>query len=299
MVDMSTSTGLPSAAECRLYDFGSDLESGPDLFDPERMAERLTVLDQLDGIPGDWEGFPWHSNSAIIAELQALRMRLEAVNRELYEAARAEIIREGSSRRFRHWLFVNGGVPSTHGGLSFDVRDEIVAGVLQLHQPGEPEVPRSADMLAYQPTPARHVLDLIARCELSSDDVLVDLGSGLGHVPLLVSMLSGNETLGIELQRTYVACAQECAHGLQIRQARFVADDAQAADLSIGSVFYLYTPFTGSVLREVLDRLREESTKRLIRICSLGPCTRVLVHEPWLRASTPAETGRVAVFQSQ
>jgi hypothetical protein len=42
-------------------------------------------------------------------------------------------------------------------------------------------------MVPYQPTPVRHILHLIAAAMVAEDDVFVDLGSGLGHVPLLVS----------------------------------------------------------------------------------------------------------------
>ena len=301
MVDVSTMTST-AHRECEtgrpaLYHFVSDLESGPDLLDPERMPERLAVLDRLDRIVGDSTGLRYPD--AEIAGLRALQIRLEAVNQALYEEARSEILREGSSRRLRQWLAGEEAGVSPLPGLSFDLRDEIVSGVLRLREPGEPEVPRSAEMLAYQPTPARHVLDLIARCELSTDDVLVDVGSGLGHVPLVVSMLTGNRTLGIELEPGYVACARECADTLQIRQARFVAEDARTADLSSGTVFYLYTPFTGAILSDVLDRLRQEARNRPIRICSLGPCTRTLLRQEWLQASAPAETGRIAMFESQ
>ena len=301
MVDVSTMTST-AHRECEtgrpaLYEFVSELESGPDLLDPERMAERLAVLDRLDRIVGDCTGLRYPD--AEIAGLRALQIRLEALNQALYEEARCEIVREGSSRRLRHWLAGNEAGPRPRPGLSFDLQDEIVSGVLPLREPAEPEVPRSAEMLAYQPTPARHVLDLIARCELSTDDVLVDVGSGLGHVPLLVSMLTGNRSLGIELEPAYVACARECADSLQIRRARFVAEDARTADLSSGTVFYLYTPFTGSILSDVLDRLRQEARNRPIRIGSLGPCTRKLLRQEWLQASAPAETGRIEMFESQ
>jgi len=301
MVDVSTITSAVSPGldtEFRLHDFVSPLEPGPDLLDPERMAERLAVLDRLDRIAGDWTGLSAYPD-AEIAGVRALRIRLEAVNQVLYEEARAEILREGSSRRFRQWLAGDEAGVSPRPGLSFDLRDEIVSGVLPLREPDEPEVPRSAEMLAYQPTPARHVVDLIARCELSCEDLLVDLGSGLGHVPLLVSMLTGNPTLGVELEPAYVGCARECADSLRIRQARFVAEDARAADLSSGTVFYLYTPFTGAILRDVLDRLRQEARNRPIRIGSLGPCTGTLLRQEWLQASAPADTGRIAMFESQ
>lgn len=299
MVDVSTviSTHYGETG-CRPYDSVPGLESGPDLLAPERLGERLAVLDEVDAVLGHATELPACAGSGRIGRLRALRKRLEAANRELYEEARADI-RAGHSRRLRQWLVDEPGSGASRAGLSFDIRDEIVSGVLHLPEPEEPEVAMSAEMLAYQPTPARHIVDLIAAGRLSQDDVLVDLGSGLGHVPLLVSMLCGIRTLGVELQPAYVACAREYAQKLGVRQARFVANDARVADLTSGSVFYLFTPFTGSVLREVLERLREESTRRQIRVCSLGPCTRELQSHEWLRASARPETGRIAVFASQ
>ena len=137
-------------------------------------------------------------------------------------------------------------------------------------------------------TPARHILDLIRAASLSSEDVLVDLGSGLGHVPLLVS-----------IQSAYVACAQESARNLKLSCVEFMAGDAREADLSTGNVFYLFSPFRGSMLSDMLQRLLRESNKRQIRICSLGPCTRVLQEQLWLKPRTRRNTERVNVFDSQ
>jgi hypothetical protein len=146
-------------------------------------------------------------------------------------------------------------------------------------------------MVFYQPTPVRHILHLIAATALAEDDVFVDLGSGLGHLSLLVSMLTGAQSLGIEVQAAYVASAQECAQSLHLSRVRFIAQDARAADLSSGTVFYLYSPFTGSILTDVLSALRMESTRRSVKICSLGPCTRRVAKETWLKASTLPDRG--------
>jgi hypothetical protein len=173
-----------------------------------------------------------------------------------------------------------------------------VSGVLQLREPGEPDLQRSPEMVPYQPTPVRHILHLITATALSEDDVFVDLGSGLGHVPLLVSMLTGVRSLGIEVQAAYVASAGECAQSLHLSRVRFIAQDAREADLSSGTVFYLYSPFNGSILTEVLSSLRMESTRRPIKICSLGPCTRTVANEIWLKARTLPDTGRITVFDS-
>ncbi len=184
-------------------------------------------------------------------------------------------------------------------GLGFDCRDELVSGVLQLREPSEPNLPRSAEMVPYQPTPVRHILHLIAATALAEDDVFVDLGSGLGHVPLLVSMVAGAQSLGIEVQPAYVASARECAQSLHLSRVRFIPQDAREADLSRGTVFYLYSPFHGSILTDVLSALRMESTRRSIKICSLGPCTRTVANETWLKANALPDMGRITVFDSQ
>ncbi|HVT98085.1 MAG TPA: hypothetical protein VHE33_11310 [Acidobacteriaceae bacterium] len=273
-----------------------------DLLRPDGVAERLRILDALDSVMGDAIG--WTAGSAfgievhLAARLRKVRRQLEWANEEIFDELRGEIVREGHSRRL--WQMLRGGEGGEEPqGLRFDVRDEIASGVLRLGEPGEPERERSCEMMAYQPTPVRHVLDLIATSRLAHEDVLVDLGSGLGHVPLLVSILAGIRTLGVELEPAYVACARECAASLGIGRARFIAEDARAADLASGTVYYLYTPFRGTILEEVLCRLRRESAKRQIRICSLGPCTRELEAEPWLELRAPAEAGRITLFVSR
>jgi len=63
-------------------------------------------------------------------------------------------------------------------------------------------------------------------------------------------------------------------------------------------VFYLYTPFTGDMLRHMLDRLHDEARRRSIRVATLGPCTPAVASEPWLRAASEPDAGRVTLFRS-
>jgi len=86
---------------------------------------------------------------------------------------------------------------------------------------------------------------------------------------------------------------------LNLSSATFVHQDARAADLSRGTIFYLYTPFTGSVLRTMLESLEREAAGRRIRVCTYGPCTRTVAAEPWLGPVGPVEVDRVAVFRSR
>ena len=287
-----------------LQDFLCGLEDDPCLFQAEQLQERLVALDRLDAEFGgfDSEAFANRTSSRIHGRAKALRTRLEAANAELFLSVRSEIVRGGRPGTLLQWIQnsvsqIGSGSPLP--GLGFDWRDELVSGILQFSEPSEPDLYRLPEMVPYQPTPVRHILHLIAASLLSEDDVFVDLGSGLGHVPLLVSMLAGVRSVGIEVQAAYVASAQECAESLRLSRVRFVAEEARAADLSGGTVFYLYSPFTGSILTDVLSMLRTESTRRLIKICSLGPCTSTVANETWLKTSSLPSTGRIAIFSSR
>src|SRR5258708_8628285 len=278
MVDMSTTTiGVQREDEIEcptdLRAFLCGLEADSSLFLPGQLRERLIALDDLDaGFGGfDSEDSTRCTDSRLRQRAKALRTRLEVANAELYQSVRSDIVRCSQPRALLHWLEDSAGQNESKGplpGLGFDCRDELLSGVLQLREPSEPNLQPSPEMVFYQPTPVRHILHLIAATALAEDDVFVDLGSGLGHVPLLVSMVTGAQSLGIEVQAAYVASARECAQSLHLSRVRFIAQDAREADLSSGTVFYLYLPFKGSILTDVLSALRMESTRRSIKICS-------------------------------
>jgi histone methylation protein DOT1 len=266
---------------------------------PEHLTMRLSLLDKLDALTGDLDSC---CGSGLIMAANAISSEFEAANEKLYEAAHAEIALRGNSPALDRWLreLVNDGeAERPHPGLSFDLLDEIVSGVLHFRGPGEAGPPPSPEMTAYQPTPARHILDLIAGCRFSTGDVFVDLGSGLGHVPLLVCLLAGIRARGVEVQPDHAASAQETARCLNLSRVQFLAEDARMTDLSDGTVFYLFTPFTGSILADVVDRLHTQSKTRQIKICTLGPCTCILQGQTWLTVDQRPDTERIAIFRSR
>lgn len=269
------------------------LEQDFSLVEPNRLRERLDALDRLDAcFPDGTE----NDIGGMRARARAIRMRLEAVNSEVWQSIR-RTIRQGAGRSAL-WPWLQ--TPEQERGEGYDYRDELVSGVLQFAPPDDEVAGPAAEMVFYQPTPARHVFDLIERLELGPRDVLVDLGSGLGHVPLLASICTPARCLGVEYEATYVESARRCAEALNLTNVTFIRQDARNADLSAGTVFYLYTPFTGTILRAVLDALRREAADREIRICSYGPCTSTIASEPWLDggAGLPA-TDRIAIFRSR
>jgi hypothetical protein len=277
------------------------IESDSLLFKPGQLRRRLEALDRLDIEFDGFESgaFDNDADQRLHIRASAIRARLEAVNADLYQSMRAEIINGTPPHMLLHWIEDLVGDDETKvlvPGLAYDYLDDLVAGILQLREPGDLNLAQFPETVAYQPTPVRHILHLIRNSALSPSDTLVDLGSGLGHVPLLVAILTGAQTIGVEFEAAYVARAQECAQSLHLSRVHFMREDARVADLSAGTVFYLFTPFTGSILALVLNRLRNESKARPIRICTFGPVTSTVAEEPWLKTGGPVNPGQVTVF---
>ena len=271
----------------RIHDRLDDLACDASLESADRWRWRADVLDWLDSLSPVLAG-------GVADRAQALRTRLERADAALYGRLRAAIRRGLGPALFGRWQQQR---RDPIEGEGYDALDELLAGVLRLADPGAGSRPLEPEMVFYQPTPARHVLDMLARSRLGPRDVLVDLGSGLGHVPMLASICTGARTVGVEWQPSHVQVARRAARALGLHDVEFRAQDARDADLALGTVFFLYTPFVGSVLRTMLEALREEGRRRPIQVCTFGPCTGVVAGEAWLRTDEPTRADRVAVFQ--
>lgn len=263
---------------------------------PARWRERDEILDSLDA----WRALDASAGDPVLrCRADALEARLLDIDRNLHEAIRTAI-RCGAGREMLLGLVRSGsleaGIPSSD---RYDALDTFVGGVLGLESSAAALQPLQPDMVFYQPTPARHIFGSLDRLQLGSRDVLVDLGAGLGHVPLLAAITTPARCVGIEWQAAYVAVARACADDLGLARTSFVQGDLCEADLGEGTVFYLYTPVSGASLRRVLDRLRTEASRRVIRLCTLGPCTEVMAGEFWLSADGPCDRHRPVLFRSR
>ncbi|HEX4319474.1 MAG TPA: class I SAM-dependent methyltransferase [Acidobacteriaceae bacterium] len=268
----------------------SEWDNDHSLLEADQLSQRLNILDRLDA-------YTPIIDSQLSRRAEALCARLEAANSELYQSIRSEIQHGVWPPAFLHALQPSDSDQLPRGN-GYDHLDELVSGVLQLDEPdGEPSH-TGPENVFYQPTPARHIFALIQAAAISASDVLIDLGSGLGHIPLVVSACTGAHTIGIELEPSFIASARQCAQRLNLGKVTFLEQDASSADFSTGTIFYLYTPFTGSILQSVLSSLRKEATTRPIKICTFGPCTLAIAHEPWLIPTIGLETDQIALFSS-
>jgi len=151
----------------------------------------------------------------------------------------------------------------------YDELDEFLNDLMYTGEMPEPTRELEPGMVEYYKTPARMVFEWVGKTEFKPGDIFYDLGSGLGQVALLVHLLTGIRVRGVEIEPAYCDFARESAGSLGLRDVDFVAGDVRDVDISDGTVFFLYTPFTGEILVSVLDRLR--AIRHPIQIVSWGP----------------------------
>lgn len=165
--------------------------------------------------------------------------------------------------------------------------DELPADGLELPSGCVPYLPCAVDAL----------LRIADRVPVRADDVFVDIGSGVGRAAVLMHLLTGAATLGVEVQSGHVQAARGLVAGLGLSGVTFVQGDVAqlAAELAIGTVFFLYCPFGGPRLEHFLRRMEELARTRDICICAvdlpLPACS-------WLERVGPEE-GDLGVFRSR
>lgn len=277
------------------------------------FAARAAAIEHLELHVLDWLQ-PLEERASLPAELEALKARAAALCERL--AAANERVLQRFRDRIRCGRYTPAGLrrafarypnragdeattpPRSPGG--YDALDGLVAGLLGGGALSEERAVREPEMVAYQPTPARAILSLIDRANLRPEDVFCDLGSGLGNVVLLVALLSGARARGIEFEPAHCEYAERCARRLNVPGVEFLHADARQAPLGEGTVFFLYTPFRGALLAQVLERLRAEAMERPVRVCTYGPCTAEVANATWLAPAAGTAPGEyeVAVFRN-
>ena len=235
----------------------------------------------------------------------ATRSRLQQAHEQLYAAVRAQIQRGNyppaaftqtlAAYAERHRREVWSDPPL------YDCLDTFVDGLLQIEELPRAHRQPEPEMVLYQATPARIVLDLVRRLQIGPGDVFYDLGSGLGRVAIVVGLASDAQVQGVEYEPAYVDYARRRARILNVPRTTFINADAREVDYADGTIFYLYTPFKGKILQGVLDLLRYAARRRRIRVCTYGPGTLEVLPQEWL-ASTDGwepDMDRPTIYESR
>jgi hypothetical protein len=175
-------------------------------------------------------------------------------------------------------------------------RDAWLDHVLELDAlpPDGTALPRGC--VPYLPCPVDALLRLVEQAQVRASDVFVDLGAGVGRAAALVHLLTGATTIGIEIQPALVLASRRLTARLESLRFAPVEGDASrlATYITIGSIFFLYCPFSGERLEGVLDGLEPIAQTRPIRVCSVDL---PLPRRPWLEPASTESEG-LAVYRS-
>lgn len=220
---------------------------------------------------------------ALKRRAESIKQRLEAADDALFQRLRADI-RLGAALKdlIDDYAGRDARGRRPHDAMGYDTLDLFINGLLLIEAIPTETKTREPEMVYYQQTPARIILDLVEKARLRPGDVFFDLGSGLGHVPILVNLLSGAATRGIEFEPAYCDYASRCAADLNLSHVTFIHADARSADYAEGTVFFMYTPFVGRILQDVLEKLRGEAGRKKISLFTYGPCTSDVSRQSWL-----------------
>lgn len=135
----------------------------------------------------------------------------------------------------------------------------------------------------YVPTPTEVVDEMLAMAEVKGGDVLYDLGSGDGRIPITAAKKFGTRGVGIDIDpaRIREATANAESEGVANR-VTFTEGDIFEADFSEATVVTLY------LLPDVNLRLRP-------KILEMKPGTRVVSHNYDMGSWTPEKTKTITV----
>jgi SAM-dependent methyltransferase len=145
-------------------------------------------------------------------------------------------------------------------------RDAFVDATLGLAEvPADgPALPR--DGVAYLPCPVDALLEAIEGAGVGPDDVVLDLGAGVGRALAVFHLVTGARGLGVEVQPELVRAARPVL-------ARWPALSLVEGDvldhlalLDEATVLFLYCPFAQERLERVLAAL---SRHRPLRVCAV------------------------------
>ena len=128
--------------------------------------------------------------------------------------------------------------------------------------------PKRTPDIHFVPTPDEVVEAMLRLADVGANDVVYDLGSGDGRIPIMAARRFGARGVGIDLDPRLVAEATRNAQGAGVAdRVRFVEADIFEADISPATVVTLY------LLTSINERLRPKLQKEL------RPGTRIVSHQ--------------------
>ena len=116
-------------------------------------------------------------------------------------------------------------------------------------------------------TPYRVICRWGKSLKLKPGTQVVDLGSGVGRIPLTLGLLYPKvKFTGIEIMRERHEMAEKARHGLKLRNVTLLCRNAAKRGLPPADYYYFFNPFVGDTLRQVFRQLKNFSSHRSFKV---------------------------------
>jgi Histone methylation protein DOT1 len=245
----------------------------------------FNIIDRISGLLQKKD--PKKDLDKLKKEAELLKSRFEKIDAKVFRRIRALISADHFSKSsfkslISTYLSKATGIFGLPEEMGYDNLDLFINGLLSNESIPQTILEMKPEMVSYQKTPARITLQMVELAAFKQEDAFFDIGSGLGQVAILVNLISGVKTRGIEYEPAYCNYARNSISALNLSNIEFVNLDARDADYSEGTIFYLYSPFEGTMLQDIWRILHRESGKRRITLFTYGPCSIYAGREGWL-----------------
>ncbi|NBX68771.1 MAG: hypothetical protein EBR01_07410 [Proteobacteria bacterium] len=136
-------------------------------------------------------------------------------------------------------------------------------------------------------TPYRVLVQISEKLKFKTNETLVDLGSGLGRVGIVLGLLNPKlNFLGLELMKERHSQAEKSSRNLGMsKRIKFQCSDLSKISIPRAETYYLFNPFSYLTLRRVFLGLKENAQFQKLRIvmAQVGRPPRMVRNHDWLK----------------
>jgi SAM-dependent methyltransferase len=117
---------------------------------------------------------------------------------------------------------------------------------------------RHGDNWRYATIGYHHIRKILRVVSPGPEDMFYDIGCGMGRILCVAAQQPVRKCVGVELQEPLCEIARRNAASLRGRKApiEIVRGDATTADLSDGTIYFMFNPFGPETLRDTLANIR-------------------------------------------
>jgi SAM-dependent methyltransferase len=143
------------------------------------------------------------------------------------------------------------------------------------------------DNLVYQAADYRNLRRLVWLLQPCKEDVFYDIGCGKGRAVCVLGRCKLRLDVGIELDNSLCEVARKNAEQLRGRRSaiQIRCEDATRADVSDGTIYFMYNPFGQATMEDVLNNIHHTLSRspRRLRIVYYNAVLEALFEAcPWL-----------------